>query len=454
MNNRFSNKTACYTKRSRAVVLTVLLVPFGLVGPSSLSGAEEPKAPGGNRAAAATGITPTATLLRREESGTAWHVVKQNEALPSGDLILGLPGAMLDSKNGGVRAALLTDLGGQSPYPVIECAVRLHGAADVDLDVTLDRGRLDLINRKETGAAYARVHVGKETWHLSLEEPGTRIALELYGRWPRGAAFTPKPGPKDVPTSDLVFLVVRGRVILKHSGCEVTMKAPPGPAILEWDNVSGQDEAPHRLEKLPAWAQVETDDSPVARAKKAALERFHEAILSKSLDAALDQFLNSENPSDRRLAVLALGALDELPRLGKALREAKHPDVWENGVLALRHWIGRQPGQDQLLYQRLLKSGNYTPVQAETVVQLLHSYGDDELARPETYQTLIDYLDHDVIGIRGLAYWHLSRLAPAGKEFGYNPLASKEEREAAVQKWRKLIPRGKVPPRQKAAEDK
>ena len=101
-----------------------------------------------------------------------------------------------------------------------------------------------------------------------------------------------------------------------------------------------------------------------------------------------------------------------------------------------------------------MDSGNFTPVEAETILQLLHSYGEAELARPETYETLIAFLSHPQVAIRGLAYWHLSRLVPAGKKFGYNPLDPKDKREAAVGQWKKLIPSGKVPSRAKPADKK
>jgi hypothetical protein len=152
--------------------------------------------------------------------------------------------------------------------------------------------------------------------------------------------------------------------------------------------------------------------------------------------------------------VAAAGALDDLERLGNTLRNTQHHDVWENGVRVLRHWIGRAPGQDQILYSALVEKRNLTPVQAQTILQLLHSYGDDDLAQPELYQTLIAYLNHDVLGIRGLAYWHLIRLAPDGKDLGYHPWDSKEARTAAVEKWKKYIPPGKMPPPARAAQGK
>jgi hypothetical protein len=144
-----------------------------------------------------------------------------------------------------------------------------------------------------------------------------------------------------------------------------------------------------------------------------------------------------------------MGALDDLPRLSDALSHARAPDVWENGVQALRHWIGRCPGQDQILYKRLTTVKKIPPAQAETILALLHSFDEDDLSHKETFEVLIRYLGHENLGIRGLAYWHLSRLYPEGKELGYDPLGPKEERETAQKKWRKLLADDMLPPKKK-----
>src|SRR5262249_61602983 len=69
------------------------------------------------------------------------------------------------------------------------------------------------------------------------------------------------------------------------------------------------------------------------------------------------------------------------------------------------------------------------------------------LARPETYDALIDYLEDERPLVRALANWHLTRLVPAGKEFKFIPTADKKDRDEAVKKWRKLIPPRKLPPK-------
>jgi hypothetical protein len=439
--------------RRAAATLTIGLTLLCLILPTPAT-AEEPKTQAPARGGVATCVSETATLVQRLPGDHTWQIVKQNQTLPAGDLLVGLPGAMLDSKNGAVRLALLADLDRNSPFPVHESAVRLQNSQGVDLAVTLDRGRVEFTNRKQTGAATIRLSVREESWDIQLGEPGARIGLELYGRWAPGVPFQKEPDAKHQPVASLLFLALQGHVLLKHANQEIALHAPPGPALVEWDSVTGQDASPQYLAQLPPWAANTGQVSPQAKMKKEVFERFRQAAIAKGIDGALEEFLNSDNEYDRTLAIFALAALDDLARLGKALREAKHPDVWQTGVLALRHWIGRGPGQDQILYRRLVEVGKYKPVHAETVLQLLHSFGEDELASPETYQTLIDYLEHDQLAIRGLAYWHLYRLVPAGQEIGYDPLGSKEARSAAIAKWRKLLPPGKLPARSTAAKDK
>ena len=202
------------------------------------------------------------------------------------------------------------------------------------------------------------------------------------------------------------------------------------------------DDSPQRLEELPAWVLPPKEEAGKAFAKKIddVVGRFADEVKTKSLDGAIDKFLASDDPLDRRLAVVALAATDQLQRLAKVLKETDKPDVWDNAVLALRHWIGRAPGQDQMLYQGIIDAKVFTPREAETALELLHDFSDDDLARPVTYEMLINLLDSDKRFIRGLAYWHLSRLVPEGKKFGYDPFGPQEARDAAVKKWKELHP--------------
>lgn len=96
-------------------------------------------------------------------------------------------------------------------------------------------------------------------------------------------------------------------------------------------------------------------------------------------------------------------------------------------MLAFRHWIGRAPGQDLKLYRGLIEKKKFTPLEAETVLSLLHSFGDEELVRIETYELLVGCLGNEQLPIRGLAGWHLKRLIDEKKfqAFGFDPVAPK-----------------------------
>jgi len=443
-----SQRTFCFSLSPRHVGRWALLVALacGLVIHSGRADTRTEQGP----PTVARSLTEKGTVFLKSPVGGDWQVVAPNGTIPVGGLVVGLPGAEVTSADQAVVLQFEGNLEGKAPHPIIESAVRFTKAPNADMGFTLDRGWVAVVNHKEMGKATVQFKVLTHTWNVTLQSPGTRFAMILYGRWARGVPFSKQVDPRHSPTLSLVMAVIHGEVTVEASGVEHALTAPPGPAMLEWDSVGGQDASPIHLDKLPAWAVKSEQDTPEVKEKKAALEQLVHALGTRPVNEVLEEYIHSEDATKRRAAVYVMGALDKLHLLGQAMRETKHADVRDNGVLTLRHWIGRAPGQDQILYARLIQEGKYSPVQTQTILQLLHSFGEAQLARPETYQTLIDYLEHESAPIRGLAYWHLVRLVPEGREFGYDPTGTKEAREEAVAKWRKLIPEGKLPPSSRA----
>src|SRR5205823_4012654 len=123
--------------------------------------------------------------------------------------------------------------------------------AQADLDFTLDRGRVDIINQKKEGPARVLCRFRGEVWELTLAAPGTRVSVEVYGRWARGAPFKLDPGPADVPLADLILLVLKGEADVKVGGARHALTVPPGPALLSWGSETGLSPSPQRLDQLP-----------------------------------------------------------------------------------------------------------------------------------------------------------------------------------------------------------
>jgi hypothetical protein len=417
-----------------------LVVSDRAQGAAEQKGAEAPK-----HVVIGKSATDDGSILTREAPGKPWQTVKKNGEVRAGESVLGLPGAAVSTTSGAVRLSLLGDLDRNSPFPVYEAVVFLHETGTFDLDFTLDRGRIAVTNTKDKGSATVRLRFADQEWEATLLEPGAKITMELYGRWPSGAPFKKKPGPKDGPTIDMNLVVVEGTIVLKHcEGVEHRMHAPKGPAFIDWNSSTGGCATPLKLDELPPWVSEDTT-TDAGKQKKESIEKFRKLIVAKSLEAAIDDALQSDDKLRQRGAIVLLGATDNLEKLGEVLGKSNDPDIWNQAVITVRHWIGRGPGQDQKLYQVLVDHFKYKPVHADSMLQLLHSFDDNALKRPETYEMLISYLDHERFGIRGLAYWHLRRLVPAGEKFKYNPLDSKEARDRAIEDWRKLIPAGTVP---------
>lgn len=414
-----------------------------LVGFAPLHGADAKKGP---RVVVGKYVGATGLLLARDSDTRKWAVVKRGDPIYSGDTLVGKPGASIDSKNGAVRLIMLADLRRLSPYPILEPAAVLHTSDKDDLDFTIDRGRMVILNQKKEGAAEVRARFADDFWSMTLKEPGTLVGMELYGRWPRGIYWHKGDNPPEAPTLNLTLIVLKGEIQLRHHKQIHLMRPPPGPAMISWDSVVGDEASPTRLETLPVWAD---DKQPLdARAKRIQgllnfLGDLQAAVgVEKSTHEAL------EIKDLRRMAIITLGATDDLPKLIDLLSEPKYRDMRNDTILILRHWIGRGTGQDQKLYDALLKK-KYTPVQAETIMHLLHSFDATALSRPETFETLIAYLKHDKLAIRELAEFHLYRLVPAGQKIAYNPAGTAAEREAAFKEWKNLVPDGQLPPRPK-----
>jgi hypothetical protein len=246
-------------------------------------------------------------------------------------------------------------------------------------------------------------------------------------------------------------LVLRGYVLLNTGKQSHRLQAPPGAAFLQWDNVDDRTTVEH-LDKLPDAVSRELDDKE-SKVFQAICDctRY---LAERPIDKVLVEWSKSDNKVDRIVGVTVLGAIDRLPALLDALADPKHADVRDHAILVLRHWMGRGPGQVEKLHATLTGEAKYSKVHTRTILQLLFGFDADDRQRPETYELLIALLRHPQLAVRELARWHLVRLAPAGKDIGYDAAGAEAERQRGYERWRQLIPAGRLPPAPRLAPEK
>jgi hypothetical protein len=434
-------------------------VPFLLGLLASAGTLAQAQVPGGRsylepRVAAGKCVSPAGTLLARDGPDKEWQALTAGDAVSTRDVLLALPGirAEVEPQPNSVLLSLRGNLPELSSFAGLESAVVLHDSRAYDLDFTLERGRVVLTNKKAKGPARVWVRVPAGGWQLTLTEPGTEVALEINGRWPRGTSFNREAGPGEQPAFFLTVLVIKGQANLKTGAEEHGMSAV---SSYYWDSTFGADEAPQRRDKLPDWVANGETSAEAKRVREVATQ-YLALVKDKGPDAALAGLLaGADRDSDkaraalaREFAVLGFGARDDLGRVAEALADPQHADVREAAVMALRHWIGAAAGNDLILYRFLIQRLRFPRGQAETVLQLLHSPFAPE--QTETYETLVTYLGHNRLAIRELARWHLYRLAPnAGKSISFDAAAPEAERAKAREGWRKLLRNGDLPEREK-----
>jgi hypothetical protein len=399
-------------------------------------------------------VSEAGTLLYRPKRKGSWQVAKPKEAVYTRDLLLALPGsrAQVETSNGAVHLSLAGNWPADENPSLLESAVRLHGSKRFDLDFTLDRGRVILKNRKKKDGAQVRVRFQDDRWDLTLDDPGTEVALELVRRWLFTPSVTGKAKPADKPETSVVLIVLHGEAGIKVGTDEFSLRAPPGPALFSWGSRRGSS-GPASLKELPAWANKEkTSRDPKIKAAQAALEKLRRKMERKSVAVALADALHGSTAAGRSLAVYCSGAVDDLSSVLDALDNKKHAEVRLAGLHALRHWSGRGEQNPARQHRALLKK-RYSRGQAAIFAQLLFGFSAEQLARPETYAVLIEYLKHDRPAIREMAHWHLVMQVPDGRKIPFDAGGKPEDLKKAYAAWKKLIPDGELPGRRKPKKE-
>jgi hypothetical protein len=380
-------------------------------------------------------------LVVRTKEGT-WESVATNSVVPVDRLVVALFGADFRSRNDAVEARMIADVGQRGPFPVLEAAVRFHASQAADLEATLERGVLVLANMKKSGSAKVRLRVRGEVFDLTLHDATTRVGIEVYGRHVPGPAKLGDP-EQDDPVLNVVFFLLQGEAVVSTERHATRLQAPPGNAMYLWDNLTKSPEV-RRFEKVPDSVKP-FDDKERKLFDQICHCAKHLADKPGEIGKALEKATHSPDAGERKVAVVALGALDELPRLLNVLEQKDHSDARDMAVLVLRHWLGREPGQSIKLYRHLTKDRGYTPVQAKVLLYLCNGIETEKMRQPGTYDVLIGALNHSKAPVRELARWHLVRLVPGGAAIAYDSAAAEPQRLQSIAAWRRLVPEGELP---------
>lgn len=397
-------------------------------------------------------------LVRRSAKTPDWQRASaKSPAIETGQTLVSLPASQ--STVNLTKSLQLKLWGGlpdiQPSPPMYESAVVLHFSEKFDLDLTHLRGRILISNTRTDKSALVRIRFenpmmidGTESFDMALP-PKAEVLIDRWSSFARNEPFYRDPNNtnRTGPTAQVGVIAMSGSVTFKHGDVLRTLMAPPGLALVVWSSNKGMTD-PQNLQNLPDWLVGKgvakgIDEKHVKETNEVRSDMVAN-LNKKNLDVLLAEMRESPNPIARRLSVLSLAAMDELPTLLDMLEQDKGPEIRSNAIEALRNWITNSRNAEYKLYD-LLKT-KYKTSEAETIMQLLHSFSERATQQADTYELLIDYLIHPVLPIRELGAWHLYQMVPAGRNIPYNASADSAIRQRAHVQWRALIPPGQLPP--------
>jgi hypothetical protein len=422
-------------------------------------------------------LGPPSLLVYRDADD--WKRVLPGASVSSRDLLLSLPGYASEVRlNCGIHLLLRGHLPEFTPieddpklreqsnpmHYLQECAIQLHKPADVDVDLTLHRGRLFISNHtvKQPGALTVRLRfVNNQVWDLTLQ-PEAEAIVEMIKHQSFGA-----------PISTVQLCLLQGNASLTLANDNRTLSIP-GLAYFNWDNMhppSNYIAVPITKQQRDAMIRKEFAKRPTvglppdAAGMERALKAIHQLMnVDRSPTVVLEGILDKpgkQYPYEHRLAIYCLGALDEIGELMNILSKddvVNSPDrMWV--IVALRRWLDRGPQQSQKLFDPATRKGilieqlSYTTEQAQRVVDLLRDPSAEQVfSSKEYYEELANDLVSKKVPIAELARWRLSGLAigmfrldmPRLKAF--NAAVPEDRRRAAMEEVNAMIRENKLPP--------
>lgn len=407
--------------------------------------------PSVDRSEIGTLADPPDLLISHQRGTELWLPAKPKGAIFTNDELMALPGyrplVLLET---GVQVQLWGNLLEFLPLPALECQVTLHRpATGLMADLTLDRGRIVLTNQRNTGTARVRLRYHGEVWDLLLDDKAELMVDGLFNLEP-GTRYLPNEGATSPPLQQLFVGVVKGKAtVIIEDRDPIELQAPPGQALIGWDN-KGRLKPPLKIaEPLPLWTRDIPSKSPVPELK-AVMDSLRDRLTrgTATAEIALTELAQLEDkPFGQFYAAYGLQALDAIGRVIDALDDLTKPAMRAAAIPALRHWVARDQKNSLVLHNLLWKDKGYSREQADVAVQLMFTLTESDTYERRTYEFLFQQLEDPKLAVRELAYWHLAQLDPDGARASmYNP-ANDQQRDAALRRWKQRLTEGRLPPK-------
>ncbi len=361
----------------------------------------EPKAVGLGRL-----ISVRQVLARMDSKAGTWFRLPINSTITSADRVLALP-------NYEPQIALATGLQLTLVGPA---ELQAHPLlADDTPDVEIKYGRALIVMFGKAGARMA-LRMGERRGVATFVDADSAMAVEVVPYLPPGT------DPEKVAAKPVVNIwATNGQI--EWAERDVTVPLAENQALTFYGN-EGQ---PVSVSEMPKWI---THRGPVDIDKTAA-EGLEAAIdTERPLLVSLEERVEDFSVEVRMLAARSLMYLDRFDPFVLKLEQPENKSFWHNHFNAARESLARRPESAKRMreaFERVRSDDG------PELFRILWGYSPDQLAGGAD-NVLVDYLSHDDMDFRVLAFFELWRIT--GMTQGYRPERNVKQSTATINSWR------------------
>lgn len=293
----------------------------------------------------------------------------------------------------------------------------------------VDRGRLVFIRADGVEAPTSfHVTVAGQGFRLELLEPGTICGVEVRLAEPEGPMVPARGLPR------MRSLVVASGAVQVAMGDAEPQEIRPEDGRVQLARGPGQLETVSR-DTLPAW--VSLDGEPMTMSARTLSIQFEKEFLpDQSVARSIPAIVRHRRAQMSEFAAQTLALTENVEELVHALK-AEHEEARLAAIGGLRKWLGKAGSDPQRLRDEIDRS--FRSETAEIVTRLLWGYGAEDAKTAAVSQQLLEWMAHDEVAVRELAFYHVARLT--GRRFDYRPILSPSQRQAALMRWSDYVGR-------------
>lgn len=354
-------------------------------------------------------------VCRQSSEDQLWYRLARGTRLLDGDHVISLPVYR-------PQFALST---GVQLMLVGEGSVHFKGLGDGEIpELGVDYGQLLLSVTGRPGSV-VEVNLAGQPGTLKFVDVDAEVAVEVRRILPVGS------DPAEVMPQVVISIATRrGRVgWLAEGGQELQIQNGQVCEFL-------LGEAPvTRTAEFPDWASPPS----MGGLDRQASEHLAGFVrLDRPVTLSLEELAEFRKTEVRSLAARCLGVLGQYEQLWRELGSDKQYSYWDEAVDALREGLARSP-QDAAEIRKSLE--DLRKRQADDLLRMLRGYDAQQLAQGGAAQ-LVDFLEHDDLDVRVLAFENLRRITES--THNYRPEKPAEARKVQIQEWRKQLKEGRI----------